>query len=49
MADTETELIGVTLPKIWVQRIDTAIKNDPMVNRQDFIRDAIKSKLEVTP
>jgi metal-responsive CopG/Arc/MetJ family transcriptional regulator len=49
MADTETELIGVTLPKIWVQKIDAAIKNDPMVNRQDFIRNAIKKELEVTP
>jgi metal-responsive CopG/Arc/MetJ family transcriptional regulator len=48
MADAiETELIGVTLPKIWVERIDAAIKNDPMVNRQDYIRDAIKTKLEV--
>jgi metal-responsive CopG/Arc/MetJ family transcriptional regulator len=42
----ETELIGVTLPKKWIQQIDQLIKDVPMTNRQDFIRDAVKEKLE---
>jgi metal-responsive CopG/Arc/MetJ family transcriptional regulator len=48
MADaTETELIGVTLPKKWIKQIDEKIKDDPMTNRQDFIRNVIKKELEV--
>ena len=52
ISQTETTgdnlLIGVTFPKEWIKQIDAAIKNDPMVNRQDFIRNAIKKELEVT-
>jgi len=42
----ETELVGITLPKIWLNKIDEWVKNNPMKNRQDFIRDAIAEKLE---
>ena len=42
----ETEFVGVTLPKIYLQKIDTVIQNDPLMNRQDFIREAVKEKLE---
>jgi Arc/MetJ-type ribon-helix-helix transcriptional regulator len=48
MADaTETELIGVTLPSKWIKQIDVKIKDDPMTNRQDYIRNLIKKDLEV--
>ena len=40
-----TELIGVTIPTIWLKEIDEVIKDQPMVNRQDFIREAIREKL----
>jgi hypothetical protein len=46
---TDTELIGVTIEKIYLAQIDERIKDEPMVNRQDFIRSVIKAKLEVTP
>jgi metal-responsive CopG/Arc/MetJ family transcriptional regulator len=45
MSATETELIGVTLPKKWLKHIDSEIKDNPMRNRQDFIREAVFEKL----
>ncbi len=45
MSATTTELVGLTVPIIWLQKIDELIKDKPMVNRQDFIREAITEKL----
>lgn len=42
----ETELIGVTFPKIWLLKIDEIIKGNPLENRQDYIRKAVQEKLE---
>ena len=44
MDATETELIGVTFPKEWLEKIDKQLK--PMEKRQDFIREAVHEKLE---
>lgn len=46
MADgTTTELVGVTFPIEYLQRIDKLLK--PMQKRQDFIRQAVEEKLAV--
>jgi metal-responsive CopG/Arc/MetJ family transcriptional regulator len=39
----ETELIGVTLPKTWVQAIDK--HTGLMKSRQDIIRDILEPKI----
>ncbi len=46
MSAIETELVGVTFPRKWLQKIDELTANNPMENRQDFIREAVKEKLE---
>jgi metal-responsive CopG/Arc/MetJ family transcriptional regulator len=45
MSTTETELVGVTFPLKWLKKIDELTANNPMENRQDFIREAVKEKL----
>ena len=42
----KTKLIGVVLPELWITQIDEIIKNQPMTNRQDFIREAVQEKLK---
>lgn len=42
---TETEFIGLTLPKAWLKQIDQKIENNPMIKRQDWIRSAIQKQL----
>ena len=44
---TETELVGVTFPAEWLQRIDKVL--GPMQKRQDFIRMAVEEKLAQLP
>lgn len=44
MADAlATELVGVTFPIEYLQKIDKLLK--PMQKRQDFIRQAVEEKL----
>jgi metal-responsive CopG/Arc/MetJ family transcriptional regulator len=45
MDETKTELIGVTFPITWLKKIDDLLADNPMENRQDYIRKAVQEKL----
>lgn len=42
----ETKLVGVTIPLAWIKKIEEIVEQQPMVNVQDYIREAIKLRLE---
>lgn len=42
--DATTQLVGVVFPTVHLQAIDRQL--EPMQNRQDWIRAAVKEKLE---
>ena len=42
----EKSVIGTLIPKQMVEQIDSAVKSGKYVNKSDFLRQAIREKLE---